>query len=85
MKTKYPTIRFRRDAALSGRSSPTPTANPATWRCHDSEDNVLGDVVKNRSTGEWRFLTLGSVFLDARISLDIADFLDQLNKEKKPQ
>ena len=68
MKTKYPTIRFKGDAAL--------------WRCHDSEDNVLGDVVKNHSTGEWRFLSLGSVFLDARISLDIADFLDQLNKEK---
>ena len=68
MKTQYPTIRFKGDAAL--------------WRCHDSEDNVLGDVVKNHSTGEWRFLSLGSVFLDARISLDIADFLDQLNKEK---
>ena len=70
MKTKYPTIRFRREGP--------------TWRCYQ-EGDVLGDVVKNHSTGEWHFLTLGSVFLDARISLDIADFLDQLNKEKKPQ
>ena len=67
MKTKYPTIRFKRAAAA--------------WWCHDSEDNVLGDVVKNHSTGEWRFLTLGSVFLDARMCRDIAYFLGELTKK----
>ena len=68
MKTQYPTIRFRRDAS--------------SWRCEDSEANVLGDVVQNQTTGQFRFLSLGSVFLDTYMCRDIAYFLGELNKEE---
>ena len=67
MKTNYPTIQFRQDVA--------------SWRCEDSDGHVLGDIVQNHSTGEWRFLTLGSVFLDARMCRDIAYFLGELTKK----
>lgn len=70
MKTKYPTMRFRQDTS--------------SWRCEDSEANVLGDVVQNQTTGKFRFLSLGSVFLDGYMCHDITDFLRQLNKEGKP-
>lgn len=51
------------------------------WRCEDSQQDVLGDVVCSMTTGEWRFLSLGSVLLDRQMCRDIADFLDQLNKK----
>ena len=69
MKTEYETIKFNRE-------------NQA-WRCTDREGNVLGNVVQNMTTGEWRFLSLGSIFIDAQMCPDIADFLGQLNKEGK--
>ena len=69
MKTKYETIKLKRDFRA--------------WRCTDRDGNVLGDVVQNMDTGEWRFLSLGSIFIDGPMCPDIADFLDQLNKEGK--
>ena len=70
MKTKYETMKFKRE--------------DRTWRCTGRDGDVLGDVVQNMDTGEWRFLSLGSIFLDGQICRDIADFLEQLNKEGKP-
>jgi len=71
MKTNYPTIQFRQDVA--------------SWRCEDSDGHVLGDIVQNQTRGAWRFLSIGSLLFDTYMCRDIAEFLDELNKEGKPK
>lgn len=69
MKTEYDTIEFRPENQ--------------DWRCTDQEGDVLGDIVQNKNTRQYRFLSLGSVFLCGETCHKIADFLDQLNKAGK--
>jgi hypothetical protein len=71
LKTEYKYIRFER---------PFPTAD---WECWNGKDTMLGVCVLNQRWKEYEFCPEESMGFTNECLRDIADFLEQLNKERK--
>ena len=74
MKTKYKYIEFEKLEELNG----------TIWRCRNRYETILGYMVYVHKWSEWEFQPEPDTGYTIACCRDIADFLDQLNKEGKP-
>ena len=75
LKTKYKHVQFYRQESwlIPGH----------VWRCYDLTQRLIGIVMFDSKTTSWDLsIEDCGVVLTSVICRDIADFLDQLNKEK---
>ena len=74
MKTKYKYIYF-----IKGEKA---LLDEVIWHCWNKKKTLLGSVVYCEQWHEWEFQPKPMMGFTIECLRDIADFLDQLNKEK---